>query len=235
MARSTNSVTASEVAPPSTSRGRTGDRRLTRRAARGSRRGGEDPRPPGRGRGSFESAAAAAPTRRARSCRRRASSCRPARASATVSRSGASALRRDARAPCAIAAGTASGRADRGELDQPHAVGELARRPRLPTSRASRVLPTPPTPLRVTTWWERSRAATSDSSRSRPIRVVADRGRLPCPALRSIRSVWQRRRPRVPERESPPSTAGAVGPVDQRRPSAGARTNPPVTRRACRA
>ena len=79
-----------------------------------------------------------------------------------------------------------AGIADRGQLDHPHAVGETARADAA-TAKASRVLPTPPTPVNVTSRCSRSAARTCAISWSRPMRPPGGTRRLPT-ARSAVRS-----------------------------------------------
>ena len=104
-------------------------------------------------------------------------SCRPPSASATVSISAAS--------PCgvmpsavAIAAGTEAG-SPTGASSTIHTPSGNSPATSAPTSSASRVLPTPPTPLSVTSRFDRTSSATSATRSSRPTNELSCWGRLP--------------------------------------------------------
>ena len=187
-ARSTNKVTASDVTPSTASGGTVrsaspGARRCSREVAR--TRGTSE-----RARISPIASAAAASTCSQLSTT--TSTRRPANASATVSMTRAP--------PCgvmpravAIASGTASA-SPTGASSTSHTPSGNSSASSAATSRASRVFPTPPTPLRVTSGRERTSEATSDRTRERPTRVVGERGRFPRPACTLTASVWHRRR-----------------------------------------
>ena len=102
---------------------------------------------------------------------------RPATASATVSMTGVS--------PCgvmpralAMASGTAPG-SPTGASSTSHTPSGNSSASLAATATPSRVFPTPPTPLSVTSWWARASVAISISTWSRPIKVATDLGRLP--------------------------------------------------------
>ena len=187
-ARSAKSVTASEVTPPSTVSGDTektvsaGTSRCSRDVAR-IRGTGE------RARTSRIAAAAATSTCSQLSSRMR--SWRPATASATVSMTRASPCGVMPRA-AAIASGTASGfvtgASSTSQLPSAKSSASSAA-----TARARLVLPTPPTPLRVTSGRERTSPTSSGSTSERPTRAVAAPGRLPRLASRLTGSVSHRR------------------------------------------
>ena len=87
---------------------------------------------------------------------------RPATASATVSISSTSPWGVTPKA-VAMAAGTDEG-SPTGASSTSHTPSGNSSAISAPTSRASRVLPTPPTPLNVTSRFDRTRSATSTSS-----------------------------------------------------------------------
>ena len=160
-ARSTKRVTASEDSPPSTASGATVNADFAVEPEDLARRGEDlDARETAPG-------SRRAPTRLrsggARSCPPRGARCRPRSVSAIVSTSGVS--------PCgvmpntvAIAAGT--------EVGSPTDASSTSHTPSgnspatsAPTSRASRDLPTPPTPVSVTSEFDRTSSATSRDDR----------------------------------------------------------------------
>ena len=80
------------------------------------------------------------------------------------------------------AAATTSGErrriAQRGQLDQPHPVGEPGSSSAA-TCNARRVLPTPPTPVKVTTRWALIVSMSSSTAARRPTKLVVWTGRFP--------------------------------------------------------
>ena len=103
-------------------------------------------------------------------------SCRPASASATVSMSGVS-PRGVMPNTVAMAAGTDPESTDASSTIHTPSGNSPATSP--PTSSASRVLPTPPTPLSVTNRRDRTSSATSSTTSSRPTSELSCCGRLP--------------------------------------------------------
>ena len=71
----------------------------------------------------------------------------------------------------ATASGTAAGSATAASSKNQTPSGNSSAR-RAATSKARRVLPTPPTPVSVTSRWVRSAACTSATSDSRPMKLV---------------------------------------------------------------
>ena len=67
---------------------------------------------------------------------------------------------------------------DRGQLEKPDPVGKFIGQPRRDLH-ASRVLPTPPTPVNVTSRCALTAACTSSSSDSRPMKLLVARRRFP--------------------------------------------------------
>ena len=104
-------------------------------------------------------------------------SCRPPSASATVSMSAASPWG-VIPSTVAMAAGTEAGSPiDASSTIHTPSVNSPATS--APTSRARRVLPTPPTPVRVTSRLDRTSSATSATTFSRPTSELSCCGRLP--------------------------------------------------------
>ncbi len=99
------------------------------------------------------------------------SSCRPRNVSAIVSTRGVS--------PCGVIPNTVASAAGT-EVGSPTDASSIIQTPSgnsaatsAPTSRASRDFPTPPTPVSVTSEFERTSSATAPTTGSRPINEVS--------------------------------------------------------------
>ena len=209
-ARSTNSVTAWEIGPPSSVRGTTA-KGVSPSTARSSRDVATTVTVADRPRILATADPAAARTCSQLSTTRR--SRRPRNASATVSMSAAP-LWGVMPSTVAMAAGTDAGSPiDASSTNHTPSTNSPASS--APTSSASRVLPTPPTPVSVTSRFERVRSATSATTCSRPTSELNCCGRLPAKGstLRSTgnsvarpsATIWYTEiRPRSPRRRCSP-------------------------------
>ncbi len=209
-ARSTNRVTAWEIGPPSNVRGTTANG-TSPSTASGSRDVATTVTAPARPRIMATADPAAARTCSQLSTTRR--SRRPRNASATVSMSAAP-LWGVMPSTVAMAAGTDAGSAIDASSTS-HTPSTNSPATSAPTSSASRVLPTPPTPVSVTSRCERVRSATSATVCSRPMSELNCCGRFPAKGstlrssgnavARPSATIWCTEiRPRCPRRRCSP-------------------------------